>query len=104
MEPMAISPESKLKSADRVLILEPIDGKKPLSSTGLVDPRLFKDGEEGNRLHAVMDGETCLWSLKYDKGSIPPGLNGRFTSFKNIKKFAEDYFLTRNIKITEVKD
>jgi len=101
---MAISPESKMHSPDRILLLEPIDGKKPLSSTGLVDPRLFSKDGEGNRLHATMDGETCLWTLKYDKGAIPPGLNGRFTSFKNIKKFAEDYFLTRNIKITEVKE
>lgn len=102
---MALSLESKMRAPDRVLMLELIDGKKPMSSTGLVDPRLFKDGEEANRLHAVMDQETCLWSFKYEKGAVPPALKDmKFTGFKKAKQFAEDYFLKRNIKITEVKD
>lgn len=102
---MAVSPESKMRSPDRILKLEPIDGKKPLSSTGLVDPRLFKDGEDGNRLHAVMDTSTCLWSFKYEKGAVPPTLKDqKFTGFKKLRDFAEDYFGKRNIRITEVKD
>lgn len=99
-----ISPESKMRSPDRILKLEVIDGKKALSSTGLVDPRLFKDGEDGNKLHAVMDTETCLWSFKYDKGAVPPALKGTYTGFKALKKFADYYFNQRNIRITEVKD
>lgn len=102
---MAISPESAFSAPDRILVLEPIDGKKALSSTGLVDPRLFKEGEDGNKLHAVMDMETCLWSLKYEKGAVPPVLKDqRFTGFKALKKYTEDYFAKRNIRITEVKD
>src|ERR1700747_201647 len=99
-----ISPESKMRSPDRVLKLEVIDGKKPLNSTGIVDPRLFKDGEDANKLHAVMDTETCLWSFRYEKGAIPPALKGNFTGFKALKKHADTYFEQRNVKITEVKD
>lgn len=102
---MAVSPESVMKAPDRVLVLEPMEGKKALSSTGLVDPRLFKEGEEGNRLHAVMDMETCLWSFKYDKGAVPPYLKEqKFTGFKALKKCADDYFTKRNIRIREVKE
>jgi hypothetical protein len=99
-----ISPESKMRSSDRVLKLEIMEGKKAMSSTGIIDPRLFKDGEDGNQLHAVMDPETCMWSFKYEKGAVPPALKGVFTGFKALKKHAENYFEGRNIKITEVKD
>lgn len=101
---MAIAAETKMKAADRIITLEPIDGKKPLSSTGLVDPRLFKDGEDGNKLRAVMDQGSCLWTMKYEKGGIPEGLQGQFTSVKALIKHAEDYFGRRNIRITSVKD
>lgn len=99
-----ISPESKMRASDRVLVLEVIDGKKPLSSTGLVDIRLFKEGDEGNKLHAVMDPETCMWTFKYEKGILPPALKGQYTGFKALKKHAEGYFEQRNIRIKEVKD
>lgn len=88
-------------TSDRVFTLELIDSKAPVSSTGLLDHRLFK-GE--NKLHAIMDSQTCLWSLKYEQGSIPPSLRQRFTSFSRLKKVAEDYFATRNVKITEISD
>jgi hypothetical protein len=101
---MAVSPEHVIEQPDRVLMLAPMEGFNPKNSMGIVDPRLFKEGEDANRLHAVMDMETCLWTLKYEKGAIPPALQGqRFTSFKNAKKFAEDYFAKRKITITEVK-
>jgi hypothetical protein len=93
-----------MRSADRILKLEIVDGKKPLNSMGMVDPRLFKDGEDGNKLHAIMDPETCLWSFKYEKGIVPPALKGTYTGFKALKKHADNYFETRNIRITEVKD
>jgi hypothetical protein len=99
-----ISPESKMRSPDRILKLEPMEGKKTLNSMGIVDPRLFKDGEDGNQLHAVMDIDSCLWSFRYEKGSVPPALKGTFTGFRALKKYAEEYFTLRNIKITEVKD
>lgn len=97
-----ISPESKIRSSDRVLKLEVVDGKKPMSSMGMVDPRLFKDGEDSNRLHAVMDTETTLWHMKYEKGDVPAALKGQFTGFRQLYDHANRYFATRNVKITEV--
>lgn len=97
---MAISPESKMKTPDRVLTIEPLDGQKVKSASGMIDPRLF-DGT--NKLHAVMDPVTCLWHFKYEMGSIPEGLRGEFTGFSAAKKFASEYFHKRNIKITEVQ-
>lgn len=99
-----ISPESKMRTPDRIFKLEIIDGTKPLNSIGMVDPRLFKDGAEANRLHAIMDLETSLWSLKYDKGTIPGALEGQFTGFKQAYDHARIYFEKRNVKITQVKD
>lgn len=98
---MAISPESKMKSPDRVLVLSVIEGKKPMSTTGAADPRLFT-GE--NKLHAIMDPETTLWRFKYDMGIVPEPLKGTFTGFRALKKFADEYYHRRNIVITEVKD
>ena len=95
-----ISPESRPLLADRILKLEIMDGKKPMSSIGTVDPTLFK--EDGNKLHVRMDPETCLWSFQYEKGKIPPGLQGTFTGFKSAKKHADSYFYGRNVKVSEV--
>jgi hypothetical protein len=96
--------QTNLKSSDRVLILEPIDNKVPLSSIGLVDPRLFKEGTDSNKLHAIMDNETCLWNLKYEKGAVPAALKGEFTSFTALKKHTDNYFKNRNVRIKEVRD
>lgn len=98
---MAISPESKMRSPDRILVLKAIDGKKPLNTSGVADPRLF-NGE--NKLHAIMDPESCLWKLKYDMGIVPETMKGTFTGFKALKKFADEYYGRRNIQIVEVKD
>src|SRR6267154_264664 len=98
---MAISPESKMRSPDRVLVLKVKDGKKPISTTGAADPRLFS-GE--NKLHAVMDQQTCLWRLKYDMGIVPESLKVSFTSFKALRQYAEAYYGKRNIDIIEVRD
>lgn len=92
---------SKLRKSDRILVLEKIEGKNTINSTGLVENRLFT-GE--NELHAIMDEQSCLWSLKYKMGSPPEPLKQRFTSFRALYKFAEDYFLKRNIRIKEVLD
>lgn len=96
------SPESKMRSPDRIFKLEVIDGTKPRSAMGTVDPSLFK--EDGNRLHVIMDLETSLWGFKYDRGFIPQALAGKYTGFKQAKEDAARYFEKRNIRITEVLD
>jgi len=98
---MALSPDSRMRSSDRIMELSVIDGQKSLSSTGMVDTKLFTGK---NRLHAVMDPQTTLWSFKYEEGILPQPLKGTFTGFKALRKFAEDYFNKRNIQIKEVKD
>ena len=98
---MADSPESKMRSADRILELEVIDGMAPKSNTGMVDTSLFTGT---NKLHAKMDPATTLWSFQYERGILPEPLKAKFTSFKILRKYAEDYFKKRNIQIKEVKD
>lgn len=93
---------TNVKSTDRVLSLAVIDGEKPKSSTGLVDTRLFTGEQE---LRLTMDPQTCLWHFQYSKsGLLPEALKGQYTGFKAAMKFAENYFKSRNIKITQVKD
>lgn len=91
----------KMSKPDRILELRPANGKKTLSSTGLVDTRLFT-GE--NKLHAIKDPATCFWYLKYESGIVPQPLKQHFTSFGALKKFAEHYFGKRNIVIDKVID
>jgi hypothetical protein len=95
----ADSPQARMAMTDRVLVLEPIEGKATLSSTGMVDKRLF-NGE--NRLHAIKDEATTLWYCQYDSGRLPEPLQQRFTGFKALLKFVEDYMLRRNVRIKEV--
>lgn len=96
---MAISPESRMKSPDRVLVLKPKEGMKPTNTVGVSDPRLFTGD---NKLHCIMDDASCLWRFKYDMGIVPEPLKGTFTNFTAAKKFAIGYFDSRNIEITEV--
>lgn len=98
------SGESKMRSPDRILVLAMQEGKTAKNSQGaaMIDPTLFK--EDGNKLHCVMDPETCLWSFKYEKGNIPPALRGNWTGFRAARKYAEEYFGGRNIRVSEVKD
>lgn len=91
--------KEKMKSDDRILVLSIIDGKKPLSSIGQVDNRLFK-GE--NRLHAYLDDITGLWKFKYDEGVIPGALKQSFVTFDLLLEYAKKYFASRNIEIKEV--
>lgn len=86
---------------DRILVLSPIDGKAPLTSIGTTDPRLFT-GE--NKLHAVKDLQTCLWSCKFEMGVVPPYLKQQFTTFNALRKTVEDYYKKRNVQIKEVID
>lgn len=99
-----ISAESKMRTPDRIFKLELIDGKIAYTSKGTVDKRLFQDGEDANRLHCIMDLQNSLWSFKYDKGAVPPALQGMFTGIRQAKEHAERYFGGRNVKITEVAD
>lgn len=92
---------NKERKTDRVLELKPIEGKATLSSTGLVDPRLF-NGE--NKLHAVMDTRNCMWRLKYEAGGLPEPLKQTFTNFTKLLEFTTRYFNKRNIEITRIID
>lgn len=91
---------NKMRSFDRILVLKAINGR-PTDEKGMVDKRLFT-GE--NKLHAIMDTRNCTWTLKYEMGGIPPTLKGTFTNFPSILKHAREYYLKRNIEITEVLD
>lgn len=91
----------KMKSDDRILILEPMEGRDPRDTRGLIDKRLFQGG---NRLHAHKHPETGLWCFKYEIGGVPEALKQQFTSFNMLMKYATGYFETRNIKVTKVED
>lgn len=89
----------KMLSNDRVLILKVSEGKKPLSSGGLVDSRLFT-GE--NKLHGVFDERTGMWNMKYETGGLPGALQQKFTTFEDLVDYATIYFKTRNVDIAGI--
>lgn len=92
--------KQKEKSTDRVIVLKQREGAKSVSSTGLVDNRLFKGG---NALHAIM-GPTGIWTMKYENGALPEPLRQSFTNFDYLLKHARTYFSNRGIDIVEVVD
>lgn len=95
-------PESNIRSSDRILKLEVIDGKKPLSVLGNVDTRLFSGGQD---LHCKMDPDTTLWYFQYSQnGILPDALKGRYTGFKAALKHAEDYYVRRNVRVSQIRD
>lgn len=91
----------KIKSDTRVFKLEVIDGKKPKSSTGLIDPRVFS-GE--NNFSAVKDPRTNIWAFKLKSGGLPEALKQKYTKFEYLLEHATNYFEGRNMKIVEVID
>lgn len=94
--------QSNLRASDRTLILEVMDGEVAKTATGTHDPRLFT-GEQNLKLK--MDPESCLWYFQYtNNGLLPGGLKGRFTGAETALRHATNYFKTRNIKITAVRD
>ena len=95
---MSISPESKMRSPDRILVLNVIDSNARI---GLIDPQVFTGN---NPLHAKRDDQAGLWYLQYEHGILPEPLKQRFTSFKALLKYSDDYFRKKNIAIKEVKD
>ncbi len=84
----------------RTITFKLMDGKNPLSSTGIIDHRLYK-GE--NRIYATRD-ENFLWYVKYDKGAIPPALNQKWTHFPRMIDDLTAYFNTRNVVIKQIED
>lgn len=92
---------SKMHSNERKLILKVIDNKKPLSSTGNVDNRLF-NGE--NNIRAIYDDRFGMWGLKYDAGAVPGGLQQKFTSFEALLNYVKTYFQTRNVEVIGLED
>lgn len=99
---MHMSPETNLRSVDRVLELAPMEGKPALTNAGAPDKRLFT-GEQ--KLHIKQDPNTTLWHFQWEQnGVLPGGLKGVFTSPKAAIKHAENYFFHRNIKVTKVID
>lgn len=98
---MVDSPETKMRARDRIFVLGVIDDKKPKSSTGMVDTKLFTGG---NKLHAKMEDGTNFWYLQYDSGALPQPLKAKFTNFPALKRHTEQYFNNRNIEIKEVVD
>lgn len=93
---------TNVRSLDRVLVLEEIPGMKAKSSTGLVDNRLWKGG---NRVRAVLDGQSNLWSFKYDDGRPPEALSHqKFTKFSMALDYAKKYFAGRGLKVVRVED
>lgn len=95
------SDRSKTMSDDRLLVIRPIEGKKPLSSKGLVDPRVY---EGKPTLHAVKDPLYDLWRLKSDTGAVVEPLRQRWTTFKRLEKDVNDYFNKRGLEISEIID
>lgn len=89
---------SKNKSNDRILVLQAMEGKATLSTTGTVDKRLFS-GE--NKLHCIYEEETGLWYFKMDHGFLPGGLTQRFTTYGKALAFAREYYARRNIEIKQ---
>jgi hypothetical protein len=91
---------SDMSGPERQLILEPIPGLDAKRNSGMVDVSLFTGG---NKLWAKRDDQAGLWYFQYEKGVLPEPLKQRFTSFKVLNKFAEEYFKKRNIRIAEIK-
>lgn len=90
---------NSLKSNDRVIVLSPIEGKNTVSNTGLTDNRLFTGD---NKLHAILDEQHMLWSLRYEKGITPAPLQQKFTNFRILLEFVKEYYNRRNIAVKEV--
>ena len=93
--------EAKVRSDDRVLVLQPMEGLKPRNVVGQVDPRLF-NGE--NNLHVIYDDMTGMWKLRYDTGGLPEPLKQTFTTFNTAVDAVKKYFSTRNVEVSKVID
>lgn len=88
-------------SSLRCLVLKPKAKPGRVPDFGLLDTRVF---EGGNNIYAYKDPVTKMWSLRYANGIIPPGLQGRYTSFDELLNSASVYFNKKNIEIIDVVD
>lgn len=95
-----VATKANMRSDDRVIELNKIDGKHTIGTNGLVDNRLFT-GE--NKLHAAME-PNGLWYVYYDKGFVEPALRVKFTNFPALMKFLVDHYRKRNIQVREILD
>lgn len=93
--------DSKMRKTDRVIKLRPIDGKTVKDTAGNTDPGLWTGS---NNLHAIKEDDTNLWYLKYENGGIPAPLKVKWTSFKELMKAVEPYYLKRGLKVHEIID
>lgn len=91
---------AKMKSDDRVLVLQVIPGQKAKTTGGMTDTRLFT-GE--NKLHAKMDTNTCIWRMQYEVGGLPEPLKEQFTSFDRLLNHARKYYNTRGLDIVDIQ-
>lgn len=92
---------AKNNTYDRILKLRLIEGLTATSTSGSVDKRLFKDE---NSLHAKMDLEYGHWYVQYEKGTVPPSLQQRWTSFSKMLQYVTEYYKRRNVEIAEITD
>ena len=86
---------------DVILVLRPEEGKTAKNAIMEVDNRLFTGK---NNLHAIMDIQTCLWSLKFDSGLLPPLLRQQFTSLTKLINLVKEYYSRRDVVIAEIRD
>ena len=91
----------KMHSDQRYLIIRPMEGQHSLSSTGLVDNRVFQGG---NTVYAMRDPLTDLWVIKFASGSPPGPLRQQFTTLPMLIEFARVYLAKRNLNLVEVID
>jgi len=91
--------KDRVRSNDRVVTLKRMEGKNALNSKGMIDNRLFT-GE--NKLHVTLDSQTGLWSIKFEKGLTPGGLDNSFTSFNKALALIREYYRKRNIEVDKV--
>lgn len=90
---------TKMKSNDRVFVLEKVEGTQGKSTSGMIDNRLF-DG--GNKLHAKLDPHSMLWSVNMDKGLVPQVLKQQWTSFPKLKDYVTSYYANRGVRVKEI--
>ena len=93
--------KAKMHTLDRIIVLKPMEGKTPVSSTGIADKRLFT-GE--NRLHALFDIATGMWYLRYDNGNLPGALDVKYISLPELLDYVKQYFARRNVEIVDIQD
>ncbi len=90
----------KMHTLDRVIVLQPIEGRDPISTSGNVDKRLFSGD---NKLHAVFNNQNGMWHLRYEKGGIPASLDMQFVELPKLMDYVRNYFEKRNVEIVEVQ-